>query len=121
MTNLQDIFEEQTKLMSKIYEEHKIDIMDPKQRQMIMKDLISSIMVEAGELMNETKLHKHWTKKPKLFDENFGSRDKVEEELIDVWLFLIEASLLLNLSAEDIFERYKRKVGICETRIKENY
>ena len=46
---------------------------------------------------------------------------EAKEELIDIWHFLIQASIELNLSPEDILKEYQRKNEINRQREKSGY
>ncbi len=49
------------------------------------------------------------------------NKAEAKEELIDIWHFVVQASLELNLSPEDILEQYKRKNHINRDRQKNGY
>ena len=71
-------------------------------------------MHEAVELQRTTNCK--WWKTPSRFDEV-----EAREELIDIWHFVIQASLELNLSPEDILKEYQRKNEINRQREKNGY
>jgi len=73
--------------------------------------LCTAIIHEAVELQRITNWK--WWKKPTQFNEA-----EAREELIDIWHFVVQASLELNLSPEDILEQYKRKNQINRDRQK---
>ena len=76
--------------------------------------LCTAIMHEAVELQRTTNWK--WWKTPSRFDEV-----EAREELIDIWHFVIQASLELNLSPEDILKEYQRKNEINRQREKNGY
>ena len=76
--------------------------------------LCTAIMHEAVELQRTTNWK--WWKTPTAFNEV-----EAKEELIDIWHFLIQASIELNLSPEDILKEYQRKNEINRQREKSGY
>ena len=94
------------------------DMMDldryPKDVEGKISVLCTAIMHEAIELQRTTNWK--WWKTPTAFNEV-----EAKEELIDIWHFLIQASLELNLSPEDILKEYQRKNEINRQREKNGY
>ena len=94
------------------------DMMDldryPKDVEGKISVLCTAIMHEAVELQRTTNWK--WWKTPSRFDEV-----EAREELIDIWHFVIQASLELNLSPEDILKEYQRKNEINRQREKTGY
>jgi len=76
--------------------------------------LCTAIIHEAVELQRTTNWK--WWKKPLPFNQ-----DDAREELIDIWHFVVQASLELNLTPEDILNEYKRKNEINRNRQKNGY
>jgi dimeric dUTPase (all-alpha-NTP-PPase superfamily) len=76
--------------------------------------LSTAIIHEAVELQRTTNWK--WWKKPIPFNEA-----EAKEELIDIWHFVVQASLELNLTPDDIVEEYKRKNQINRDRQKSGY
>jgi dimeric dUTPase (all-alpha-NTP-PPase superfamily) len=76
--------------------------------------LCTAIIHEAVELQRTTNWK--WWKKPVQFNEA-----EAREELIDIWHFVVQASLELNLSPDDILTEYKRKNEINRNRQKSGY
>ena len=76
--------------------------------------LCTAIMHEAVELQRTTNWK--WWKTPTKFDEK-----EAKEELIDIWHFVIQASIELNLSTQEILEEYQRKNKINRQRQKDGY
>ena len=76
--------------------------------------LCTAIIHEAVELQRTTNWK--WWKKPLPFNQ-----DDAKEELIDIWHFVIQASLELNLTPEDILNEYKRKNEVNRDRQKNGY
>ena len=76
--------------------------------------LCTAIIHEAVELQRTTNWK--WWKNPTPFN-----KDEAKEELIDIWHFVVQASLELNLTPDDILEEYKRKNQINRDRQKNGY
>jgi len=76
--------------------------------------LCTAIIHEAVELQRTTNWK--WWKNPVPFN-----KDDAKEELIDIWHFVVQASLELNLTPEDILDEYKRKNKINRKRQRAGY
>ena len=76
--------------------------------------LSTAIMHEAMELQRTTNWK--WWKSPTRFNES-----SAKEELIDIWHFVVQASIELGLSPDDILEEYKRKNEINRERQRTGY
>ena len=86
----------------------------PKDVERNISALCTAIMHEAVELQRTTNWK--WWKTPTAFNEV-----EAKEELIDIWHFLIQASIELNLSPKDILKEYQRKNEINRQREKSGY
>ena len=86
----------------------------PKDSEGRISALCTAIMHEAVELQRTTNWK--WWKTPVEFDES-----EAREELIDIWHFLIQASLELNLTPDDIVNEYKKKNEINRERQRSGY
>ena len=76
--------------------------------------LCTAIIHESIELQRTTNWK--WWKTPTQFNE-----DEAKEELIDIWHFVIQASIELNLTPDEILGEYKRKNEINRQRQKDGY
>lgn len=76
--------------------------------------LCTAIIHETIELQRLTSWK--WWKKPTPFDTNMA-----KEELIDIWHFVVQTSLELGLTPQDILDEYKRKNYINRQREKTGY
>ncbi|MFN3654461.1 MAG: dUTPase [Candidatus Nitrosotenuis sp.] len=76
--------------------------------------LCTAIVQEAVELQRTTNWK--WWKKPTPFNVAHA-----KEELIDIWHFVVQASLELDLSPDDIVAEYKRKNEINRERQRNGY
>ena len=94
------------------------DMMDldryPKDTEGKVSALCTAIIHEAVELQRTTNWK--WWKIPAAFNEV-----EAREELIDIWHFVIQASLELNLTPDDILKEYERKNEINRQRQKDGY
>ncbi len=86
----------------------------PKDVEGKVSALSTAIMHEAVELQRTTNWK--WWKKPTPFN-----IEEAKEELIDIWHFVVQASLELNLTPDDILAEYKRKNEINRNRQKNGY
>ena len=86
----------------------------PKDSEGKISALSTAIMHEAVELQRTTNWK--WWKTPTPFNEV-----EAREELIDIWHFVVQASLELNLTPNDIVEEYKRKNEINRERQRTGY
>ena len=86
----------------------------PKDTEGKVSALCTAIMHEAVELQRTTNLK--WWKTPTAFNEA-----DAREELIDIWHFVVQASLELNLTPDDILKEYERKNEINRQRQKDGY
>jgi dimeric dUTPase (all-alpha-NTP-PPase superfamily) len=76
--------------------------------------LCTAIIHEAVELQRTTNWK--WWKKPTKFN-----KEEAKEELIDIWHFVVQASLELKLTPDDILDEYKRKNEINRDRQRNGY
>ena len=86
----------------------------PKDTEGRISALCTAIMHEAVELQRTTNWK--WWKTPTKFNVN-----EAKEELIDIWHFVIQASLELQLTPDDILEEYRRKNKINRERQQNGY
>lgn len=76
--------------------------------------LSMAIIHEAVELQRLTSWK--WWKKPAPFD-----REAAKEELIDIWHFVVQASIELGMTPADILEEYKKKNRVNRDRQASGY
>ena len=86
----------------------------PKDAEGKVSALCTAIMHEAVELQRTTNWK--WWKTPTEFD-----KAEAREELIAIWHFVVQASLELNLTHDDILKEYERKNEINRQRQKDGY
>jgi dimeric dUTPase (all-alpha-NTP-PPase superfamily) len=76
--------------------------------------LCTAIIHEAVELQRLTNWK--WWKKAVEFNEQ-----QAKEELIDLWHFIVDASIELEMTPQDILDEYTKKNQINKDRQKNNY
>lgn len=76
--------------------------------------LSTAIIHEAVELQRLTNWK--WWKKPTPFDSAAA-----KEELIDIWHFVVQASIELGMGPEDILQEYKKKNKVNRDRQTSGY
>ena len=86
----------------------------PKNTDEKLSVLCTAIIHEAIELQRLTSWK--WWKKPTSLNQNAA-----KEELIDIWHFVIQASLELDLTPDEILDEYKRKNDINRQRERTGY
>ena len=86
----------------------------PKDKEEKISALCTAIIHEAVELQRTTNWK--WWKTQTAFNEV-----EAREELIDIWHFVVQASLELNLSPADILKEYERKNKINRERQNDGY
>ncbi len=86
----------------------------PKDVEARVAGLCTAIIHEAVELQRTTSWK--WWKKSTPFNV-----EEAKEELIDIWHFVVQASLELNLTPDDIVSEYKRKNEINRDRQRNGY
>ena len=98
--------------MASMQEEHNIQV-HPDWREK-RYEYYRAIWVECAEMLDHFGWK--WWKKQTEFN-----REEAREELADIWHFLIQASLELGLTPEDILKEYQRKNEINRQRQKDVY
>ena len=86
----------------------------PKDMEEKVSALCIAIIHEAVELQRTTNWK--WWKTPNKFNQ-----DDAKEELVDIWHFVVQASLELGLTPDEILDEYRRKNEINRQRQKEGY
>ena len=86
----------------------------PKNTDDKVSALCTAMIHEAVELQRLTNWK--WWKTPTEFNEK-----EAKEELIDIWHFVVQASLELNLTPDDILKEYEKKNEINRQRQKDGY
>jgi len=93
-------------------------MMDLSRYPISLEDRISALSIaivhEAIELQRHTSWK--WWKKPTTFD-----KGAAKEELIDIWHFVVQASIELGMSPREILDEYTRKNKINRDRQTSGY
>jgi dimeric dUTPase (all-alpha-NTP-PPase superfamily) len=110
---IEDRLETIFKLQKDLSEMMKLDRY-PKDSEGRISALCTAIIHEAVELQRTTNWK--WWKTPTSFNVS-----EAREELIDIWHFVIQASLELKLTPDDILEEYKKKNEINRERQRTGY
>jgi dimeric dUTPase (all-alpha-NTP-PPase superfamily) len=109
MDKLDKIFQLQKDLASFITSDRY-----PRSQEERVSALCTAITHEAIELQRLTNWK--WWKKEVEFDEN-----RAREELIDIWHFVVQAAIELNIGPQTILEEYLKKNKINRHRHKHGY
>lgn len=107
----------------------KLDTLLEMQRELsleLMTDRYPSMVQERIELLSTAIIHEaielqrltnwKWWKKPVRFD-----TENAKEELIDIWHFMLQASIELGMTSDDILSYYSRKNIVNKERKKNDY
>ena len=86
----------------------------PKDKEERISALCTAIIHETIELQSLTSWK--WWKQSSTFNQTLA-----KEELIDIWHFVVQASIELNLTPDEILEEYERKNEINRQRQKDGY
>ena len=86
----------------------------PSQEEGRVSALCTAIIHEAVELQRLTSWK--WWKRPAPFDSNAA-----REELIDIWHFVVQASIELGMTPSDILEEYRKKNNVNRDRQRSGY
>jgi len=79
-----------------------------------LHQMILGILSEVNEVLNETPW-KSWKKNQEFNKENF------RKEIIDVWAFLINISLIAELTPQELYDEFKEKYKINMERASTDY
>lgn len=91
------MFQKQKDLMDRVEEEHG-------ELQFGISQDVTSIVGELGEILEHNQSWKHWRKQiPEIDDEH------QLEEVADLWHFMIQLTIRLGYTADDIFTAYEGK------------
>jgi dimeric dUTPase (all-alpha-NTP-PPase superfamily) len=109
MDTLESIFSMQKELAA---------MMDLSRYPSSVEDRISALSTamihEAVELQRLTSWK--WWKKPAPFD-----KESAKEELIDIWHFVVQASIELGMTSADMLEEYEKKNKVNRDRQASGY
>jgi len=86
----------------------------PKDKEERISALCTAIIHETIELQSLTSWK--WWKQSSTFNQTLA-----KEKFIDIWHFVVQASIKINMSPKDILNEYKRKNKINHMRQKQGY
>jgi NTP pyrophosphatase (non-canonical NTP hydrolase) len=117
---LDDMFDRQTKFMTLLKDHDKcpefpIDITGKAGQRLIRENLLNMIeeLMEASFCLRN-KMHR-------LTDVRVFDFEHYREELGDALAFFMEVCILSGITADDIYEEYKRKNAVVTKRLEEGY
>lgn len=102
MVNLAKLFMMQKELDTKIETQHQL------QQEMLFDRKILALLVEVGELANETRCFKFWSVKPP------ASIDVILEEYVDGIHFILSLGLEIDIEPTIHFENKQDKRNVTE-------
>lgn len=102
MVNLAKLFMMQKELDTKIETQHQL------QQEMLFDRKILALLVEVGELANETRCFKFWSVKPP------ASIDVILEEYVDGIHFILSLGLEIDIEPTIYFENKQDKRTVTE-------
>ncbi|MFN4336880.1 MAG: dUTPase [Candidatus Nitrosocaldus sp.] len=111
---LETIFKMQREYIEMIKDDGRMG----KSREERISQLCIAIIHEACELQDLTNWK--WWKKSSRIDYRFDE-EKAKEELIDIWHFVIQATIELGMDAKDVLNAYTRKNLINRERQLKGY
>ena len=86
----------------------------PSKNVHLMKEFAMGIYTELGEALAVDKSWKSWRKDQKTYN-----KERLNEEIADIWNFLINFTLANDLDYEDIVNIIQFKQGILLQRVKD--
>jgi len=108
---LQDMFNLQKKMQKRINNDN-LPEMKPNRIPMT----VTSIIAELGEILESQQAWKDWKENPEEPDINH-----LKMEVADLWHFVINLTLFLNMDAEDVFNEFVDKNKVNHKRQDNNY
>lgn len=106
MVNLSKLFMMQQELDTKIETQHQL------QNEVLFEQKILALLVEVGELANETRCFKFWSLKPP------APIDVILEEYVDGVHFILSLGLEINVDTSLCFENKQAERSVTEQFLK---
>lgn len=113
MGNLHEMFHKQILLQRRL---HYGDKPLPSLQLDKIPMTVTSIVAEIGEILEEVQGWKNWKKNPKPIDQK-----NLDTEVADLWHFVINLTLQLGYSAEDVYRVFVEKNKTNHIRQDNNY
>jgi len=105
---LKEFFDEQTKLQEALGQPLG-------EGEAALKECVLAAQVELVEVLNEVNW-KPWKKSKKVVN-----KELLVTELVDVFQFLVNGCIAMDIKEEDLMQAYAEKLKINYQRIEENY
>lgn len=99
----------QEHLLREKFQTQSIVGLTPEERQQFAVNMILSQIVELGELLGHLNFKMHMFPRPM-------DREKVKEEWIDAFKYLLNIALYLEITPEEIFKKFKEKTSMVWER-----
>src|ERR1039457_5958915 len=116
--DIEQMFETQVEFCTKIFKEkYSLDFLNLSKEDKLKwsKEYVLSIMVEAGELLNELKWKTH------RFEKKEDNRDNLLEEAIDCAKFLFNIIIVNGYNFENFKDKFFEKSKIVDIRYSQEY
>lgn len=120
MNKLQEVLNTQTQLQNRLG--NNIKEMTEQQLTAYVKNNVFFVTEELHEMTRELPYVKEWKDYSKLTDEDIARRKELaQEEFIDVFTFLMNIALSLELTADEIYDLYFQKNKVNHSRQDNGY
>lgn len=120
MNKLQEVLNTQTQLQNRLG--NNIKEMTEQQLTAYVKNNVFFVTEELHEMTRELPYVKEWKDYSKLTDEDIAHRKELaQEEFIDVFTFLMNIALSLELTADEIYDLYFQKNKVNHSRQDNGY
>lgn len=120
MNKLQEVLNTQTQLQNRLG--NNIKEMTEQQLTAYVKNNVFFVTEELHEMTRELPYVKEWKDYSKLTGEDIARRKELaQEEFIDVFTFLMNIALSLELTADEIYDLYFQKNKVNHSRQDNGY
>lgn len=113
--NLQDVLDNQKEFQKRLGQD--VEGLGLKEQADIIHTHTNFVIEECIEMLKEMPFHKSWKDYSSWDAEKMSEQfKKVEEEWTDIFIFLMNVAVFLNLDEEDIYSLYAEKLGLNNQR-----
>ena len=120
MNQLQKVLDTQTELQNRLG--NNIKKMTEQQKTVYVKNNVFFVTEELHEMTRELPYVKEWKDYSQLSGEDIARRKELaQEEFIDVFTFLMNIALTLELTADEIYDIYFQKNKVNHERQDNGY
>lgn len=120
MNKLQKVLDTQTELQNRLG--NNIKEMTEQQKTAYVKNNVFFVTEELHEMTRELPYVKEWKDYSQLSGEDIARRKELaQEEFIDVFTFLMNVALTLELTADEIYDLYFQKNKVNHKRQDNGY